>query len=228
MDSGPVALAVSLDLAEIGTRKYIRLWIYARNNSDTTLDLVPQRQVWVQGLGDESQNVAELFPSTPTDILQHIEDEKIQAQSMAFIGGLLASIGNSLSTQDTEADINVQSGASAKRAAITFHDAPDKVRARQDRLNVRMASSNESMESFYSGLKSAIAVGCLRRNTLDPGASANGYVYFDYGRPQTVIHFAHGRTRVISPTPDELSYTVRLTIGNGPQVQVEFLANEGE
>ncbi len=228
VDSGPTALAVSLDLVTVASRPYVRLWMYVCNRSDETLELVPQSNVWLQGLGDEYQVVSDFYPTAPTIVLKHIDENMLNSMSAAFLGGLVSTIGARLGARNSQAHLSVSGDGGSSSATITVHDAAEKAAAASQAIGERTAAQMASLEHFYNGLKSNVASSCLRRNTLRPGESASGFLYFDYGRPQTTIHLAYGKTRRVHPAPSDLRYTARIQIVAGHQTTIDFLQQEGE
>lgn len=228
VDSGSTALAVSLDLVTVASRPYVRLWMYVCNRSDETIELVPQSNVWLQGLGDEYQVVSDFYPTAPTIVLKHIDESMLNSMSAAFLGGLVSAIGASLGARNTQASVSASGNGGFSSATITVHDAAEKAAAASQAIGERTAAQMEHLEQFYNGLKSSVASSCLRRNTLEPGASASGYLYFDFGHPETTIHLANGKTRRVRPASNELRYTARVQIVAGHQITIDFLQQEGE
>ena len=217
---------------------FLRVWAYVLNRSDNSLELVPQRQVAVDIVDDNDDATRTLPPQTPSTVLKRIDDEKTSQQAGVVFATILSGIGAALSSKDTRVT-NIGGsishghvgglsvgGSSVHVSETTIHDAQDKFAAQLQQNSLGMGQSLADLEAVYEDMKSGVSSGLLRRNTLYSGTSANGYVFFEFGR----VHVESGITAFAPEgrSADALRYAVTLSIDDALPVRVVFIPVPGE
>ncbi len=163
-------LLLSLEPIILARRPYIRLWLLYQNTSNEPYLLEPLRFstlrvssfAWVGSRSSE--------PESPTRILAHISNEKAAIQIMQAIGGTL----QTMAVEPTTAKTRFNDGSSA---TTTFNDQSEK----RDRVVDRTINNMTNTALWYDLFQNSFSSGILRRNTVFPGQSVNGFIYFPYG-----------------------------------------------
>lgn len=153
----------SLDLINILDNQYIRIWFLFKNNSSSPIDLDPSKVISLGGKIKVASELEFIQPDSPTRINALID---AQAQSDAIaktIGGTL----QLLSVQTT-------TFTNSKGEKTMINDLNEK----KSLLRRDIQNEINNTSNFYETYKSGINQGILRRNTIFPNTSVNGYVYF--------------------------------------------------
>jgi len=205
-------IIVLLEPTELAGTEYMRLWFLYKNNSHTPFLLEPLKAVKLSIL--RTQEDRKLFdnitPESPAKILSHIKNEKTVTLIAQAIGGTL----KAMSTQPTtitnpRGDKWVVNGRDAKVNAVES----------------QTMSSMVSTAMLYDVFQSSVNSGILRRNTLFPGESVNGYVYFPL--PVLIIDENGYNRHEVVIKPENCTYTLFITTQMGSK-EIEFTPAEGE
>ena len=218
-------MLMSLEPTHVAGRPYIRLWLLYQNTSDQPYLLEPLKFTTLtakcisRGMSESS------MPESPTKILAHISNEKSKKMIMQAIGGTLQAMAVKPTTARTEVYAKSSPGLPAFTATTTVNDESEKRAEVHDRtVNAMM---NTSM--WYELYQNSISEGILRRNTLFPGQSANGYIYFPFNLP-LVERYDPNRNRVVKDDlchSKDFRYIVSLDMTTVTQ-EIKFVPIEGE
>ncbi len=217
---------MSLDAVNVASDTYIRVWCYVRNKSTKTLELMPQDQLSLESYGEGDRLVHLLPPDAPSLVLLRIDVQKEAAQANAFLGGLVSSIGAAVSAAARPHTTTTEITGDIHATMITREDNRD-LEAKQNAIQARTEALQASLENLYENLKTSVSSECLRRNTLPPGLSANGYIYFPFGSP-TIQYLRGARKVTVRPSPSDLRYRVRMSIPGLAPCVVQFTPVAGE
>jgi hypothetical protein len=113
------------------------------------------------------QRNSTLSPEKPSIILNHIENQKLIANISTAIGGW----AKELSTKPTTITSEAESG---KTIRSTVNDAKEKRAAVRDETDQSIASTSY----WYDTYNNSVSQGLLRKNTIFPNQSVNGYICF--------------------------------------------------
>jgi hypothetical protein len=116
---------------------------------------------------DEQNRKYILSPEKPAVILNNIDNQKLMANITTAIGGALEEISTRPTTVTTKT-------ASGETIQSTVNNKSEKEAVIRDRTNQSIASTSYWYE-LYSG---SVSEGLLRKNTVFPNRSVNGYVCF--------------------------------------------------
>jgi len=205
-------IIVLLEPSELAGTEYMRLWLLYKNTSNTPYLLEPLKAIKLSILNIQggSKSFDNMTPESPTKILAHIKNEKTVTLIAQTIGGTL----KAMSTQPTTI-------TSPKGDKWAVNDRDAKVNA----IESQTMSSMVNTAMLYDLFERSVNSGILRRNTIFPGESVNGYVYF----PLPVVtgsNYAYNpQEEVIKPE----NYTYRLFLSTqiGSKV-IEFTPAQGE
>lgn len=200
-------MLLSLDPDYMAGRPYIRLWMLYQNISDEPYLLEPLQVADLITTRISSGRSKTNDPESPTKILAHISNEKAATMIMQAIGGSL----QALAAEPTTATTRLDDGSSA---ITTFNDRSEK----QGRIADRTAGAMANTSMWYDIYQSSISDGILRRNTVFPGQSVNGYIYIPF--PGGIDKYEYFRTMLFR-------FTVVLHMTEGDQ-EINFAPIEGE
>jgi hypothetical protein len=201
-DSSLVVL--SLEESDLGNTKYMRLWFLYKNNSMTPYLLEPLKIVTLSLKGTK-RSYDDIGPESPTNVLARIDNEKAISLIAQAIGGALSAA----STRPTT--LTISSGEE-----MVVNDQAEKKEAKM----LQTSSSMTTTSLLYDEFKHSVNAGILRRNTIFPGESVNGYVYF----PLPLRETGFDRLPI---TPSKYNYNLKITTQFGSNV-IEFVPGEGE
>jgi len=195
-------IIVLLERTAVSSTNYMRLWLLYKNNSNAPFLLEPLKAVKlsIQGRKSSFDNIT---PESPTKILAHIKNEKTVTLIAQAIGGTL----KAMSTQSTTI-------TNPKGDKWVVNDREAKV----DAIESRTTSSMVSTAILYDIFQSSVNSGILRRNTVFPGESVNGYIYFPLPADE------HG---FLLFNPESKHYRLLITTQIGSKV-IDFIGAEGE
>jgi len=224
LSTDSLLVLLSLDQTEIAGDSYFRLWVLTQNLSDTVTLLEPSKIFTVnatpKGFGDSSNTPwwsdtnsyrredFAMRPKSPTEILNEINEEEATHTILTAIGGAL----EAASQRNTTVTSN-------RGEEYVIHDAREK----RDAVNQQTAASLASIANWYDVFKSSVTSGILRKNTLFPGQSVNGYIYF-----QNNMRYSDPSQRgFLECYVGDFNYKVVVQLPDGPRT-VEFRVIEGE
>ena len=151
----------------LGSKRYVRVWVLFKNDSRSGVLLDPLkffRLTPVEG----KHSLAGATPESPSEILARISIEAAINIMMQSIGGAM----KALSTQPT----TIRSSSGER---YQFNDRQEKI----DNANEKAGAAIANTAILYQNFASSVSSGILRRNTLFPNESVNGYIYFPFPRP---------------------------------------------
>jgi hypothetical protein len=187
---------LSLDQPEVAANKYIRLWVLYQNNSNVPVLYKPYNSFELRlQIKQDTSKICLLLPEKPSEILTDIDVENLNSNTGIFLGGVLNSIVYGKNTT-----VTTNTGI-----AYTIDDGRQKSAAIIDRTNADMQMNNEK----HGILKSDVSSGILRKNTVAPGKSVSGYVYFKL--PKRL--FAGFRIKKLCVKPICLNYELSILEG---------------
>ena len=202
-------IIVLLEPTKVAGTKYMRLWLLYKNSSKTPYLLEPLEAVKLRFLGIQSDKKSfdNIAPESPTKILAHIKNEKTVNLIMQTIGGTLKTI----STEPTTI-----TGPKGERWVV--NDRDDKV----DAIRAQTMTSMINTAILYDVFMNSVSSGILRRNTIFPGESVNGYLYFPL--PEVIKPY---HTRKSSVEPENYNYRLSVSTQFDSRV-IELTPAEGE
>ncbi len=150
--------------AQLGTTRYIRLWALFQNNSHSNLLFEPLK-FFSLTLHDGRDSLDTVWPESPTKILTRMSNDAATNLILQSIGGTL----KALSTQPTTV-----TSSSGERSQL--NDRQEKI----DKISEQTNASVAGTAALYRAYANSASSGILRRNTILPGESVNGYVYFQF------------------------------------------------
>lgn len=185
-DNNSISMLMSLETTELAGTKYMRMWFLLRNKDNATFLLDPGSSfvLYMGGYGD-------LLPEKPSTILASIENEKAASLILQAVGGAL----QSMATRDTKI-------TSSTGETLRVHDVDTKREVVKDKNAARMEATNY----WYDAFKNSVSSGILRKNTMFPNQSVNGYIYFELPKERDWT----GRTYTISPIDREFALTIKM------------------
>ena len=164
-------ILLSLEPTILADEPYFRLWLLYQNTSEKPYLLEPLRSLSLRITSIAKGKEGVSSPESPTKILAHISNEKASSLIMQAIGGSL----KAMAVQPTTAQTRFDDGSSA---TTTSNDQQEK----RDMVGERTAMAMTNTAMWYDVYQNSISDGILRRNTVFPGRSINGYIYFPYPR----------------------------------------------
>jgi len=197
-------IIILLDPTDVAGTEYMRLWLLYKNNSNTPFLFEPLEAVKLSFLSIKAKKESfdNITPKSPTRILAHIKNEKTVNLIAQTIGGALKAI----STEPTT--ITSQEG---DKWVVNDRDA------KVDAVRSKTMTSIMNTSILYDIYMSSVSSGILRRNTIFPGESVNGYIYFPLPvKNETPVE------------PEKYNYRLSITIQNGSKVIIELTPAEGE
>lgn len=135
-------------------KPYMRLWLLYSNNSDTPFLLEPYN--FIKLVGKYKQEILTYFPQSPTDILNDVDERK----SVSLIDKSVGSALRALSTDKTIINSSEAKGLKSQ----------EDIGSKNNDLFITANWYNIYENSFNNGI--------LRKNTVFPHHSVNGYIYF--------------------------------------------------
>jgi hypothetical protein len=200
-------IIVLLEPTDVGDTDYMRLWLLYKNNSNTPYLLEPLKAVKLSILSikGDRKSFDNITPESPTKILAHIKNEKTVSLIAQAIGGTL----KAMSTQQTTI-------TNRKGDEWVVNDKDSKVDAVLARTRTLMINTAVLYDIFENSVNSGI----LRRNTIFPGESVNGYIYFPLPLDKESVG-------PFSIKPESYNYRLFITTQIGGNV-IEFTPAEGE
>jgi hypothetical protein len=171
LDSTAVWLILDSDV--IASTTYIRLWCMSLNRSQRTYLIEPRAAFAVTVQDPKTRADVCMQPESPQFILTRISSEKTAAFIMTAIGGALRAVSAGM----TEPTRVTGTGAMAGSGYVV-NDAQEKAEVRMDRAVNRTTAEWAGTANWYDTFAGSVNEVVLRKNTMFPGKSVNGYVYF--------------------------------------------------
>ncbi|MDR3627779.1 MAG: hypothetical protein P4L45_13135 [Ignavibacteriaceae bacterium] len=179
--NGKESVLFSTEETSIFGDNYLRVWILLRNDGDSVYLLEPYNIINIIGLytydlensnGRVIIDTSIYLPESPSQILDKIEAQENSSLILTAIGGALKAIGTK--------------GTTIKDNNGNIYKVNDK-EEKQDRIIDRTKEDINNTANWYSTFEDSFNSGVLRKNTLFPHKSINGYIYFQLGNI-----FGHG------------------------------------
>jgi len=153
----------SVDEVRMFRMPYLRVWLLYENKSTSPNLIEPFKMVTVAAEDKKGNKVNNYLAESPTKILNEIDEQAAVTKILQTIGGAL----EVMSTQATKIKSNtgnefIVNDANEKRIAIM----------KQNKADI------DDTALWYETFKQSINSGVLRKNTVFPGQSVNGYIYF--------------------------------------------------
>jgi len=241
---------VHIGVERLDSRYFLKVWLYLLNRSSDTWELVPQKQVSLQVLDDAGLSTKSILPRTPSSVLESIESEKSKSKALAFFSGVLGALAVSLSPPGAT-EIRTQSSTQGRMGSLEgstswsaesqqrtiLRDQKQNEADALERVRHRTSQSIDVIEALYDNMKQSVSSQLLRRNTLRPGVSANGNVWFEFGRKpspnRSITTPAIEKVRESSGVlklwkPELWRFRVDIELPDRRKVTAEFSPVEGE
>jgi len=206
-------IIVLFEPTDVGDIDYMRLWLLYKNKSNTPYLLEPLKAVKLSILSikGDRKSFDDITPESPTKILAHIKNEKTVSLIAQAIGGTL----KAMSAQPTTI-------TSPKGDKWVVNDRDTKV----DAIESKTMASMVNTAILYDIFQNSVNTGILRRNTIFPGESVNGYVYFPLPKTKhTTPFYPYVEEDLIEP--EHYNYKFSISTQFGSKV-IEFTPAEGE
>ena len=169
IQSANAFMLLSLEPTILADRRYFRLWILYQSTSEEPYLLEPKRFVSLTITSISKGKTGTSTPESPTKILADISNEKALSMIIQAIGGTL----QAMAARPTTAETRFNDGSSA---TTTINDQQEK----RDMVADRTANAMANTAMWYEIYQNSISDGILRRNTVFPGRSVNGFIYFPF------------------------------------------------
>lgn len=213
-------IMVSLEFVTIGRAEYMRLWLLYENEGNTPLLLEPLSAVTL-GVTSGRDSCDGIVPESPTQLAKRVSNEAAKSMILQAIGGAL----EALSVQPTR--ITGPLG----EEILKVDDTDEKL----ERIRDRSSAGIRNTAVYYDVFRRSVTTGILRRNTVFPGQSVNGYIYF----PLHTIWWGELRCPLPEPVRGRQEYrSIRMDAihskflldirGQFSTERVEFMPVEGE
>jgi hypothetical protein len=182
----------------IDSSKYIELWLLYKNLSKTPYDLNPLQCLRLRVKGKALTN-QEILPSSPGLIIPAIDTQEVRTAISESFGSTLEILATKQSAFEWEksyVDLQGRIGFGPR----VWVPKPEKLPpAREGSLSA----------TLYSIFQSSVNVGIMKRYTIFPGNSVNGYTYF----PFPGLHWKATSTWLVEAS--EYEYEVEISTPSG-------------
>ena len=152
----------AVDETKLFSRAYLRVWMLYENTDSVAFILEPYNFLTLYAEKDRKK-FGDFYAESPSKILGAIDEEKAVAMIFQAIGGTLEAI--------TAEDTRIRSSTGE---AYRIGDREGK----RDRVLRRNREDLQNTAYWYDSFKQSINTGVLRKNTVFPGKSVNGYLYY--------------------------------------------------
>jgi hypothetical protein len=184
----------SVDETQLFGKAYLRVWLLYENLTADSYLLEPYNVIKLEA---EKDNVfySEYIAESPSKILSAIDQEEATAMIFKAIGGALESM--------TVEETTIKSNTGTEYA---INDKKEK--QKQILQNNQIELQNNA--NWYNLFRNSISSGVLRKNTVFPNQSVNGYLYFPLGK-------VHGSNTgdAFAIEIDELNFNLLMVSKNG-------------
>lgn len=167
-------LLMFLDPTMLGNMSYMRLWILYQNTSSQPYLLEPLKFASLMTTRISKNRSESCVAESPTKILKHISDEKAALMIAQAIGGALLAMTVRPTTTTTHGYVNSGPTTSSFSVVTTANDGAQK----RDAASSQTAEAIANTAMWYDVYQRSVSKGILRKNTVFPGQSVNGYIYF--------------------------------------------------
>ncbi len=141
--------------AIVGGYGHLRVWFLYENTSSAPFLLRPWTILRMEIIDSVTGERYAVSAATPNELLTKIDKQEASEAALAFLGGVTRSL----------------------EAANSNMTPREQLRAQSTNV-VAAAADIASTQQWYSIVRSSTTSGLLQKNTVDPGQSVNGYVYF--------------------------------------------------
>ncbi len=224
IETAEAFLLLSLEPTYVAGRPYIRLWMLYQNTSDKPYLLEPLQFVTLTSTHISKDKSKSSQPESPTKILAHISNDKAATMIMQAIGGTLEQMAVKPTTTRTET-YEIANGGVRTSTAITTVDDESKKRGE---IHDRTVNAMMNTAIWYELYQSSVSEGILRRNTIFPTQSVNGYIYFPFSWPGGLDWgYRRYRDQDLFLRSMDYIYSVSFVTAEGDQ-DIKFVPIEGE
>ncbi len=163
-------------------RTYMRLWVMYRNDSEVPYLMEPGGFVRMTTTRLADKQSKSCQPTRPSKILAQISDEAAIAMISQTIGGALQAASVQPTTATTHGSVTSGGQSASFDSTTVVNDQSAKVARVSDQTSASLAAT----ATWYDAYKRSVDQGVLRRHTIFPGQSVNGYIYFTL--PDGILH----------------------------------------
>ncbi|GEM_PF-911414 len=196
-------MMASIEPSIVAGTKYMRLWLLIKNQYSESFLFEPLKSVSLTITGDK-QDYKDITPTSPSEILSHIENERASALISEVIGGVLEGI------QTTPTTLTNQRGE-----VLVINDRAEKTGEVIKNTVGEMTNTTLLYDIFMQSVNSGI----LRRNTISTSEGVNGFMYFPlYPKGFRKEYF----------DPEKYNYTFTIITPDGKESQITFKPGVGE
>ncbi len=215
VEDSSMFMLTALEPALIGENAYIRLWLMYQNKSDSPYLLEPLKLATLSTIRVTDGKGQPVAPTSPTTILAKLSNEEAARIIGQVIGGAL----QAAATEPTRVRTTTSSVGGVSSSTSTFNDVAEKQQAIADRTSANVTAT----ETWYSLYRSSLNEGILRRNTVFPGQSVNGFIFFPLATG--VLGWRENYESFVRS--HKYKQTVALHLQSGQKI-LEFMPIEGE
>lgn len=164
-----------MDETGFSGNKYYRLWILYQSNLTEHYLFDPLKSVFVQLKRYDGSNI-KFYPESPSKILSDIENTKQEEIIIQTIGYAFKSVAINL--KETNTEITETSNINIDRKTYMYNDKNEKIESKMETNSAIYYNNVNNINNWYSLFQSSINNGLLKKNTVFPNYSINGYIYF--------------------------------------------------
>jgi hypothetical protein len=187
----------SVDEAQLFGKAYLRVWLLYENLTDNSYLLEPYNVIKLQA-EKENSFYSEYEAESPSKILSAIDEAEATAMIFKAIGGAL----ESMAVEGTTVKSNTGE-------VYTVNDKKEK----QNQILQNNQIGLQNTANWYSLFRNSISSGVLRKNTVFPNQSVNGYIYFPLGKVIGSNSLDHFGIDI-----DELNFKLIISSKNGKKI----------
>ena len=159
----------SLETAVIDSERYVRLWLFYKNLSQTPYDLNPRKCVKMRMKG-RNRSYANIAPAPPMIVYTTVDTEQIIARISETVGRPFRAMAV------LRAEFLGEGGAFEEWASAKSGSQ----RSIRWILNIPPADDRSFSSTLFRVFRNSVGVGVMQRYTVYPNNSVNGYVYFPF------------------------------------------------
>src|SRR5262245_24913458 len=161
---------LSLEPAVLGEHHRIRLWVLYVNTSSKPVLLEPMTSASLSTNRIGKRDTVTTSPMAASQVLKAISAEKASALIMQAVGGALRSAGAAISASPTT--------IYGPGGAWTVNNASEKSDSKQTEIGRETGANMEATVNSYDLFSASVSAGILRKTTVFPHTSVNGFLYF--------------------------------------------------
>lgn len=212
-------LLLNLETVSIAGSTYTRVWLLFENKTSAPVLFEPLKFGTLTSIRISRSRSMKAVPQSPTTILAHVSNEETARVIALTVGGALEAMA--------QEPTRTSSGA-------TIDDTWYKQKTVANETKAEVAD----VRSWYGAYRQSIDSGVLRKNTVFPGQSVNGCIYFEQkwvGRSQAPRGSDFSVEDVLNDQVSEKEYRVSNDFRHilefellGNVQEVEFAPIDGE